>query len=91
MECLNMPTTQNNKLHTLKEAAQYCDMSVPTFRHIFYNINQKQYPKPNYYGQKYVVKKVMGQVEKEVPTQTLLRFKQTDLDEFLDDGVRDAV
>ena len=74
-----METTQEKKLRTLSEAAEYLGFSEPKFRHIFYNVNGKQLPKPKYVGKKFSV----NGVDKEIKAESGLHFTQQSLDEYL--------
>ena len=78
-----METTQEKKLRTLSEAAEYLGFSEPKFRHIFYNVNGKQLPKPKYVGKKFSVKKNVNGVDKEIEAESGLHFTQQSLDEYL--------
>jgi predicted DNA-binding transcriptional regulator AlpA len=79
-----MSTNQENKkLRTLAEAAEYLGLSEPTFRHMFYNVHDRQHPRPKYIGKRSEVKKNMNGVEREIKFTRGLHFTQQSLDEFL--------
>ena len=65
------------KSYNLEEAASYCGLTEPQFRHIFYNVNQKLNPVPKYLGKSKTVKKNLNGIDKEIEVQTILRFTDT--------------
>tara|TARA_R100000900_G_scaffold135055_1_gene112446 strand:- start:30 stop:275 length:246 start_codon:yes stop_codon:yes gene_type:complete len=74
------------KSYNLKDAATYCGLTEPQFRHIFYNVNQKQKPVPKYLGKSQTVKKNLNGIDREFEVQTILRFTDKALDDFLYGG-----
>ena len=71
-------------LKTLKESASYLGLSEPSFRHIFYNRNQKQKPTPTYLGEDLEVMQNRGGVDKKIKRTTYLRFSEDDLNRYME-------
>jgi|TARA_X000001388_G_scaffold75176_1_gene69420 hypothetical protein len=80
---MQIQTKSKPGLLTLKEAAEYCNLTPHSFRHAFYNHHNKQNPKPTYLGKEFVATKTLSNVTRDVKAKSMLRFCTTNLDAWM--------